>query len=78
MTTDDRGSPCGEARSIVAGPAQSWCRSATRMARFAAVGGETAVVVNLPTEHYNREQPDELRRALDDPEIPFDWFPKGG
>jgi dTDP-4-dehydrorhamnose 3,5-epimerase len=45
---------------------------------FAAVGGETAVVLNVPTEHYNAEQPDELRRDLDDPAIDFDWFPRGG
>jgi hypothetical protein len=35
-------------------------------------------VLNVPTEHYNADDPDELRRDLDDPEIDFDWFPKGG
>ncbi len=44
---------------------------------FMAVGAETAVVLNLPTETYNYEQPDELRRALHDPEIPFTWKREG-
>jgi dTDP-4-dehydrorhamnose 3,5-epimerase len=44
---------------------------------FMAVGDETAVVLNLPTEHYNYEKPDELRRALHDPEIPFTWKREG-
>lgn len=44
---------------------------------FMAVGGETAVVLNLPTEVYNRQQPDELRRPVDDPEIPFTWKSEG-
>lgn len=44
---------------------------------FMAVGDETAVVLNLPTEMYNYEQPDELRRALHDPEIPFVWKREG-
>ncbi len=45
---------------------------------FTPVGGELALVVNIPTEHYNYEEPDELRRPPFDPEIPFEWFTKGG
>lgn len=44
---------------------------------FMAVGTETAVVLNLPTEPYNRLQPDELRRPALDPAIPFDWKKEG-
>jgi dTDP-4-dehydrorhamnose 3,5-epimerase len=44
---------------------------------FMAVGDETAVVLNLPTELYNYEKPDELRRAPFDPDIPFTWKREG-
>jgi dTDP-4-dehydrorhamnose 3,5-epimerase len=40
---------------------------------FKAVGGEPVHVVNVPTELYDYERPDELRRPYDDPAIPFDW-----
>jgi len=43
-----------------------------------ALGGEMAVILNVPTEPYNAEDPDELRRDPFDPEIPFDWDTKGG
>ena len=42
------------------------------------LGTETAIVLNAPSEHYNYTQPDELRRAWDDPEIAFEWQRKGG
>lgn len=78
---DDReGSPtCGEAQSIVAGELNPVVVQIPPLVwhGFGAVGGEPAMVLNVPTEHYNREQPDELRRPLEDPAIPFDWFPKG-
>jgi dTDP-4-dehydrorhamnose 3,5-epimerase len=45
---------------------------------MAAVGGEPAMLLNLPTLHYNREEPDEYRRPPFDPEIPFEWLTKGG
>lgn len=45
---------------------------------FAAIGNQPAVMLNIPTEHYNYEAPDELRRPPFDPEIPFEWFTKGG
>ena len=42
------------------------------------LGNEMAVVLNLPTEHYNPQAPDELRRPWDDPDIDFEWHVKGG
>ncbi|MBU0608037.1 MAG: dTDP-4-dehydrorhamnose 3,5-epimerase family protein [Armatimonadetes bacterium] len=78
---DDRpDSPtCGEAQTVVIGmlnPALI-CIPPLVWHGFAAVGNETAVVLNLPTELYNYREPDELRRALDDPEIPFQWKSEG-
>jgi dTDP-4-dehydrorhamnose 3,5-epimerase len=45
---------------------------------FAAVGRETAVIVNTPTAVYNYENPDELRVPYDDPSIPYNWQVKMG
>jgi dTDP-4-dehydrorhamnose 3,5-epimerase len=45
---------------------------------WVCLGTETALVLNVPTEHYNPADPDELRRPWDDPSIPFDWHPRGG
>jgi len=45
---------------------------------MAALGGATAVLLNVPTEHYNRAEPDEIRRDPFDPAIPFEWFTRGG
>lgn len=45
---------------------------------FTPLGDEMAVVLNVPTEVYDREDPDELRRPFDDPEVPFDWEVEGG
>jgi len=44
----------------------------------AAVGGRTAITLNVPTRHYNRESPDELRRDPFDPAIRFEWKTEGG
>ncbi len=44
---------------------------------FMAVGDETAVVLNVPNEVYVHENPDELRRPCDDPQIPFNWKSEG-
>jgi dTDP-4-dehydrorhamnose 3,5-epimerase len=44
---------------------------------FRAVGNQTAVVVNIPTEVYRADQPDELRIPVDDPSIPYTWDTKG-
>lgn len=32
-----------------------------------------AIVINIPTEPYNREAPDEYRAAWDSPDIPYSW-----
>ena len=40
---------------------------------FAAVGSETAMIVNFPTALYNYEKPDEYRAPYDDPAIPYKW-----
>ena len=78
---DDRegSSTCGQTQTIVIGmlnpalviiPPLVWHG-------FMAVGGDTAVVLNLPTELYNYQQPDELRREAFDPDIPFEWKKEG-
>lgn len=78
---DDRpGSPtCGETNTVVIG---QFNPSLVRIPPlvwhgFMAVGPETAVVLNLPTEPYNPAQPDELRRDALDPDIPFQWKREG-
>ncbi len=45
---------------------------------FTAVGTEPALIINIPTEVYDRKNPDELRRPWDDPEIGYDWSVKNG
>ena len=40
---------------------------------FKAIGGETAYVINVPTETYNYEKPDEFRLPPDTKQIPYDW-----
>lgn len=40
---------------------------------FTAVGTEPASIVNIPTELYNPENPDEYRLAFDDAQIGYDW-----
>jgi dTDP-4-dehydrorhamnose 3,5-epimerase len=45
---------------------------------YTPVGGEMAILLNIPTEHYVYDEPDELRRPPFDPEIPFDWRTEGG
>ncbi len=45
---------------------------------FKCISQEEAIVVNVPTLPYNREQPDELRAPADDPSIPFDWARRDG
>jgi dTDP-4-dehydrorhamnose 3,5-epimerase len=40
---------------------------------FKAVGEEEAIVINIPTEPYNRQDPDEYRLDPHDNEIPYDW-----
>jgi dTDP-4-dehydrorhamnose 3,5-epimerase len=45
---------------------------------YVALGGQPATVLNTPTALYNYTEPDELRRAPFDPEIPFEWVVRGG
>lgn len=40
---------------------------------FTAEGNETTLIVNLPTEVYNYQQPDEYRLPYNDPSIPYTW-----
>ncbi|MBD3237439.1 MAG: dTDP-4-dehydrorhamnose 3,5-epimerase [Candidatus Eisenbacteria bacterium] len=43
-----------------------------------AIGTETAYMVNVPTETYDYEQPDEFRIPPHDESIPYDWTRKDG
>ena len=45
---------------------------------FKGIGGETALIVNSPTEMYNYEEPDEFRLPFDTDEISYDWGLKMG
>jgi len=45
---------------------------------FKGVGVEEAIVVNCPTEPYDRDDPDEQRLPPDDPSVPYDWSRKNG
>ena len=45
---------------------------------FTPVGGEMSLILNIPTEHYAPDTPDELRRDPFDPAIPFEWRTRGG
>jgi len=45
---------------------------------FTAVGNEPASIINIPTELYDYDDPDEHRRPFDDPEIGYDWSVKNG
>jgi len=40
---------------------------------FAAVGPERTMIVNFPTHLYDYKEPDEFRKAADDPSIPYSW-----
>lgn len=40
---------------------------------FTAVGDEPALIVNIPTEVYNNNDPDEYRLPYDDSSIGYDW-----
>lgn len=40
---------------------------------FTAVGGEPAMLLNLPTELYHYEEPDEHRESPFSGKIPYDW-----
>ncbi len=40
---------------------------------FKGIGQDVTLVVNVPTELYNYDEPDELRLPFDTAEIPYDW-----
>ncbi|OGG00460.1 MAG: dTDP-4-dehydrorhamnose 3,5-epimerase [Candidatus Glassbacteria bacterium RIFCSPLOWO2_12_FULL_58_11] len=37
------------------------------------IGVKETIVVNVPDQHYDYEQPDELRLPFDSPEVGYDW-----
>jgi len=45
---------------------------------FKAMGGEKIMVLNVPTELYNYDEPDEYRLPYDSNEIEYDWDIKMG
>ena len=45
---------------------------------FTPVGGETILMLYIPSAHYEYDDPDELRRDPFDPDIPFEWHSQGG
>jgi dTDP-4-dehydrorhamnose 3,5-epimerase len=45
---------------------------------FTPAGPDAAAIVNIPTEPYNREEPDEFRRPFDDAEIGYQWEVQSG
>lgn len=45
---------------------------------FACVGGEEAIVLNLPDRAYDYSVPDEQRRPAHDPAIPYRWGVQDG
>ena len=45
---------------------------------FKGIGQEMALIVNVPTELYNYEQPDEYRLPAHTDQVPYDWARKDG
>lgn len=45
---------------------------------FMGLGNRMAMILNVPTEVYDRENPDELREPWNTPKIPYDWAVKNG
>lgn len=45
---------------------------------FKCIGGTEAMVVNIPTEVYRHEDPDEFRVHPHDNDIPYDWARSDG
>jgi len=45
---------------------------------FKCVSEHEAIVINIPTEVYNYDVPDEFRIPPDSPEIPYNWARKNG
>jgi dTDP-4-dehydrorhamnose 3,5-epimerase len=40
---------------------------------FKAISPDEVLLINLPSEPYNRKNPDEVRRPWNDPAIGFNW-----
>ena len=45
---------------------------------FKGISPEVALIVNVPTELYNYQEPDEYRLPAHTDEIPYDWSRKDG
>lgn len=45
---------------------------------YKTVGAEPSLLVNFPSEPYNRQEPDEYRLPWDTDQIPYDWAIKMG
>lgn len=45
---------------------------------FKCISSEESMVVNIPTEPYNHEEPDEYRLPAHTDQIPYDWSRKDG
>jgi dTDP-4-dehydrorhamnose 3,5-epimerase len=43
---------------------------------FKCISQEEAIVINVPDQVYNYQNPDELRRPWNDPSIPYSWEKK--
>ena len=43
---------------------------------FKCISEGEALIINVPTQPYNREQPDEIREPFDSKKIPYDWARK--
>lgn len=42
------------------------------------LGAQEALLINMPTEPYRYDSPDEYRVSPDDPSVPYDWSRKDG
>ena len=40
---------------------------------FQSLSDVETIVINIPTEPYNHQQPDECRLPADDPSVPYKW-----
>jgi len=45
---------------------------------FKCIGEKEAIVINIPTEKYNYDNPDEFRVNPHNNDIPYDWSLKEG
>ena len=45
---------------------------------YKTMGVEPSLLLNFPTEPYDRQQPDEYRLPWNTTEIPYDWSLKNG